>query len=149
VNASDLVEIEAIKQLKARYFRFLDTKQWDAWREVFTEDFQAEVHGPHPVIHFENRDEMVESNRKVLAEAPTIHHGHMPEIELTGPDTARGIWAMLDVVKLGAGFVGYGHYHEEYRKVEGDWRIARLLLTRLHIEGEGPSADQVVDGLPS
>jgi len=140
VNASDLVEIEAIRQLKARYFRFLDTKQCGAWREVFTEDFRAEIHGPHPVIHFENRDEMVESNRKILAEAATVHHGHMPEIELTGPDTARGIWAMVDVVKLGAGFVGYGHYHEEYRKVEGDWRIARLRLTRLHIEGAEPPA---------
>jgi hypothetical protein len=141
VNASDLVEIEAIKQLKARYFRFLDTKQWDEWRGVFTEDFQAEIHGPHPVIRFESRDEMVESNREVLAEASTVHHGHMPEIELTGPDTARGVWAMVDVVELGAGFVGYGHYHEEYRKVDGEWRIARLRLTRLHIEGEGPSAD--------
>ncbi len=140
VNASDLVEIEAIRQLKARYFRFLDTKQWDAWREVFTEDFQAEIHGPHPVIHFGNRDEMVESNRKILAEAPTVHHGHMPEIELTGPDTATGIWAMVDVVKLGAGFVGYGHYHEEYRKVEGDWRIARLRLTRLLVEAAEPAA---------
>ena len=83
---------------------------------------------------------MVESNRKILAEAPTVHHGHMPEIELTGPGTASGIWAMLDVVKLGAGFVGYGHYHEEYRKVEGDWRISRLRLTRLHIEGAEPPA---------
>ena len=70
VNASDLVEIEAIKQLKARYFRFLDTKQWDAWKEIFTEDFRAEIHGPHPVIQFENRDEMVESNRKILSLRP-------------------------------------------------------------------------------
>jgi hypothetical protein len=48
---------------------------------------------------------------------------------------------MVDVVKLGAGFVGYGHYHEEYRKVEGDWRIARLRLTRLHVEGAEPPTD--------
>jgi hypothetical protein len=141
VKASDLVEIEAIKQLKARYFRFLDTKQWDAWRELFAGDFQAEIHGPHPVIHYESRDAMVDAMREILADAPTVHHGHMPEIELTGPDTARGIWAMLDLVKLGAGFVGYGHYHEEYRKVDGDWRIARMRLTRLHIEREGSSAD--------
>jgi len=46
VNASDLAEIGAIRQLKARYFRFPDTKQWDAWRELFSEDFQAEIHGP-------------------------------------------------------------------------------------------------------
>ena len=52
MNASDLVEIEAIKQLKARYFRLLDTKRWDAWREVFTEDLRAEIHGPHRSVVF-------------------------------------------------------------------------------------------------
>ena len=31
-------ELEAIRQLKARYFRFMDTKDWDAWRELFTDD---------------------------------------------------------------------------------------------------------------
>ena len=72
MNASDLPETEAIKQLEARYSRLLDTKQWEAWRELFTEDFQAEIHGPHPVIHFEKRDEMVESKRKILAEAPSV-----------------------------------------------------------------------------
>jgi hypothetical protein len=129
-----LWEIEAIKKLKARYFRLLDTKQWDALREVFSDDFTAEVHGPHPVIHFASPEEMVATNRKLLSDVPTVHHGHMPEIDLTGPDTATGIWAMMDVVELGKGFVGYGHYHEEYRKHDGHWRIARMTITRLHIE---------------
>ncbi len=31
-------DIEAIKQLKARYCRFLDTKDIDAWRALFAED---------------------------------------------------------------------------------------------------------------
>ena len=134
MNETELHEIEAIKRLKARYFRLLDTKQWDAWREVFSDDFTAEVHGPHPTIHFSSPDEMVAANRQVLAEAPTVHHGHLPEIELTGPDTATGTWAMMDIVKLGAGFVGYGHYHETYRKSSGEWRISRLKLTRLLID---------------
>ncbi|MDT5245538.1 MAG: hypothetical protein QOD36_2914, partial [Mycobacterium sp.] len=34
-DATRLLEIEAIKQLKARYCRFLDTKDWQAWRGVF------------------------------------------------------------------------------------------------------------------
>jgi hypothetical protein len=123
-------ELRAIETLKARYFRLLDTKQWDAWRALFTEDFEGHVQGPHPDIHFASADEMVETNRKVLAEAPTVHHGHTPEITLTGPDTAEGIWAMVDVVTLGDGFTGYGHYHEAYRKVEGGWKIAKLRLTR-------------------
>jgi hypothetical protein len=135
MDVTELVEIEAIKRLKAGYFRLLDTKQWDAWREVFTDDFTAEVHGPHPVIHFASADEMVASNREILAEAPTVHHGHTPEIDLTSSATATGVWAMQDVVKLGAGFVGYGHYHEEYRKQGGEWRIARMKITRLLIQG--------------
>jgi hypothetical protein len=137
----DLGEVEAIKQLKARYFRLLDSKQWDQWREVFTEDFRGEFHGPHPVVRIDGRDEMVESIRNLLADVPTVHHGHMPEIEIMGADTAKGIWAMVDVVKLGAGFTGYGHYHEEYRKVDGRWRIASMRLTRLHIEPHQPSAE--------
>ena len=32
------VELEAIRQLKARYCRFLDTKDIDSWRRVFTTD---------------------------------------------------------------------------------------------------------------
>ena len=134
MTAAELAEIESIKRLKARYFRLLDTKQWDAWREVFSDDFVGEVHGPHPVIHFDSADEMVALNRRMLAEVPTVHHGHMPEIHLTGPDTATGIWAMMDLVTLGAGFVGYGHYHEEYRKREGEWRISKMTLTRLHVD---------------
>ena len=133
-----LEAIEEIRQLKARYFRLLDTKQWDAWAELFTEDFEGVVHGPHPVMHFSGRDQMVETNRKVLAEAPTVHHGHTPEIELTGPDTATGIWAMVDIVTLGEGFTGHGHYHETYRREGGTWRIARLELRRTWItQGTG------------
>jgi hypothetical protein len=30
--------------------------------------------------------------------------------------------------------VGYGHYHDDYRKEKGCWRIARMRLTRLLIE---------------
>lgn len=36
--AAQLREIEQIKQLKVRYFRLLDSKQWVAWSETFTED---------------------------------------------------------------------------------------------------------------
>lgn len=135
MDAATLAEIEAIKQLKARYFRLLDTKQWDAWREVFSDDFRADVEGGgvHATIHFASPEEMVERNRKLLATALTVHHGHMPEIALTGPATATGIWAMMDLVELGAGFRGYGHYHEEYVKREGRWQIRRLHLTRLRV----------------
>jgi len=37
-TAQYLYELEQIKRTKARYFRFLDTKQWADWRTCFTED---------------------------------------------------------------------------------------------------------------
>ena len=66
----------------------------------------------------------------------TVHHGHAPEIELTSDDTARGIWAMEDKLWWTNGdheehLHGYGHYHEEYRKVDGRWLISYRKLTRL------------------
>jgi len=38
MDLNNLTEIEAIKQLKARYFRFLDAKQWTDWHTCFTDD---------------------------------------------------------------------------------------------------------------
>ena len=38
-----LTDIESIKQLKARYCRYLDTKDWDRWRDLFTDDFVGDT----------------------------------------------------------------------------------------------------------
>ena len=128
-------EIEHIKKLKARYFRLIDTKQWDAWGELFTEDVSVVCQGPHPDIRCEGRADLVARVRKALAKAVTVHHGHMPEIELTSPTTATGIWAMFDIVQSPQlNFKGYGHYEEEYVKQASTWRIKNLLLTRLHCD---------------
>jgi hypothetical protein len=69
----------------------------------------------------------------------TVHHGHMPEIEITSDDTATGIWAMEDKLRWPEGspigwMHGYGHYHETYERVDGAWRIKTLTLTRLRID---------------
>jgi hypothetical protein len=38
-----LAAVEEIKKLKARYYRFLDTHDWDAFEMVFTEDAEMDV----------------------------------------------------------------------------------------------------------
>lgn len=136
MHADHLPDIERIKQLKARYCRYLDTKDWAAWRTVFTDDFHGVYTGPHPDVVFRSGDEIVAMNREILRDAVTVHQCHQPEITLTGPDSATGIWAMFDIVRReGQAFHGYGHYHEEYRRgADGEWRVARVRLTRLAIE---------------
>jgi hypothetical protein len=129
-----LVEIESIKQLKARYCRYLDTKDWAAWRTIFTDDFisdTAEAGGKVIV----GADDFVAFTRKALGRPAqaTAHQVHAPEIDLTSATTARGVWALQDVVRFGPGvtLVGYGHYHETYENVAGRWLIKSSKLTRL------------------
>lgn len=122
---------EQIKRLKARYFRFVDTQQWEALRDVFSEDAQLQW-GPEDDQVFDGREVIIANLAANLEGASTIHHGHMPEIELIDDDHARGIWAMNDVVDHPKyRLVGVGHYHEEYVRVDGRWQIRRSKLTRL------------------
>lgn len=133
-DAATLLEIEAIKQLKARYCRYLDSKDWAAWRTVFTDDFvgdTSEAGGKR----ITGADEFVAFVKQTLGKAsqPTVHQVHAPEIEVTSSTTARGIWALNDVVRLAPGLNlnGYGHYDETYIKADGQWRIKTSKLTRL------------------
>jgi hypothetical protein len=131
-DAAALLEIEAIKQLKARYCRLLDAKNWTGWRRIFADDLLSDTsQAGGKVIH--GAAEFVAFTSKTLGSRATVHQVHAPEIELTSATTARGIWALEDVVRLapGVNLRGYGHYHETYEKVDGQWRITSSELTRL------------------
>ena len=131
-DATALLEIEAIKQLKARYCRYLDTKDWQAWRSLFADDFLSDT-SPAGGKVIQGADEFVAFTRKSLRSQATVHQVHAPEIELTSATTARGVWALEDVVRFGPGvnLRGYGHYTETYEKVDGQWLITSSTLTRL------------------
>jgi hypothetical protein len=131
-DSATLLEIEAIKQLKARYCRLLDTKDWQAWRGLFIDDFLSDTSaGGGKVVR--GADDFVAYTRKGLRDQTTVHQVHAPEITLTSPTTARGIWALEDVVRFGPGvnLHGYGHYTETYEKVDGSWLFTSSTLTRL------------------
>ncbi len=138
-------DIEAIAQLKARYFRTMDTKDWPAMRQVFTDDVVVDTSAAGGGV-VSGADEFLEFLQVALEGAVTVHHGHMPEITLTSPTTATGIWALNDVViwPNGTRLDGYGHYHETYEKVGDVWRIKTSTLTRLHTDMAAPSADRPV-----
>lgn len=132
--AETLPAIESIKQLKARYCRYLDTKDWAAWRTIFADDFVSDTSEAGGKL-IAGADEFVAFTRRALGRPtqPTAHQVHTPEIELTSATTARGIWALQDVVRFGPGvtLVGYGHYHETYEIIAGQWLIKSSKLTRL------------------
>ncbi|MGF7236775.1 MAG: nuclear transport factor 2 family protein [Frankia sp.] len=128
-------DLEAIKQLKARYCRMLDTKDWDGFREVFTGDVVMDSTGSGGSV-ITGGDAFLAFISTNLAERVTVHQCHTPEITVTSPSSATGIWAMEDRVRFGDGreLNGFGHYHETYEKVDGAWRIKTSKLTRLRMD---------------
>jgi hypothetical protein len=154
VDLERLTDLHAIQQLKSRYFRYLDTKAWDQWRQLFTDDvdFYVEdsVRPGQATSTVSSADELVARVSKALATAVTVHHGHTPDIEFTAPDQATGIWAMYDWVddaEKGYAVQGWGHYHERYRRRDdGAWQISELRLTRLRsdsVEATRPDGSRV------
>ena len=148
MNAVERLEaIEAIKTLKARYFRCMDTKDWAGFVEQFTPDAVMDINvdlggsvGDDAGL-IRGNQAIADSVRGFVHEVLTVHHGHTPEIELTSDTTARGIWAMEDTLRWPKGAAmramhGYGHYHETYEKVDGQWRIASTQLARLRVDLE-------------
>lgn len=129
------LDIEAIKKLKARYFRFIDTKDWTGFAQVFAEDARMLV--PEADVDITGRDAIAGSISTLLDGVQTVHHGHMPEIDIEGDERATGVWAMFDYVEWPpaggqrVGIVGYGHYFERYVREDGEWRIAETRLERL------------------
>jgi uncharacterized protein (TIGR02246 family) len=128
-------DVEAIKQLKARYFRMMDTKDWDGMRQVFADDVLIDTTDSGGRV-VQGADDFMAGLRDLLADVVTVHHGHMPEIELTSATTATGIWAMEDRLRWpnGSELHGAGHYHETYEKLDGRWRIKQMTLTRLRTD---------------
>jgi uncharacterized protein (TIGR02246 family) len=132
-------DIEAIRQLKARYFRTMDTKDWAGMRQVFTDDVVMDTSEAGGAL-ITGADEFMAFLEDALGSATTVHQGHMPEIEITSETTATGIWALNDIVIFpnGMRLDGYGHYHETYEKAGGEWRIRSSKLTRLHMDLSSP-----------
>ncbi len=137
-----LEAIEAIRHLKARYFRYMDTKQWDLLPTVFTADMR--VVSPGGETWLEGGDAFAASLQNSLENSVSCHQGFTAEIDILDADNATGIWAMQDVIEWEdkhpregwKSIVGRGHYHETYRREQGQWRIATLSLTRLRLDIE-------------
>jgi hypothetical protein len=139
-SESDPTEIRAIEVLKARYCRCLDTKDWDGFSVLLVEDFVSDTTDSGGGV-INGRDDFVAFVHKVLGKRVTVHQVQQPEIEITSATTARGVWAMQDVVRFAPGLTlhGFGHYTESYEKsADGDWRIKSSTLTRLREEIQTP-----------
>jgi len=131
-------DVEAIKELKYRYWRCLDRKLWDEMAECFT--FDATVKYGEGKYSFAGRDAIMKFLREAMGPDSGfvgVHQGHHPEIELTGATTARGTWSLYNYVlftKSGRGHREAAYYEDEYAKQDGVWRIRHTGYTYLFCE---------------
>src|SRR5271155_1295071 len=122
MDANELSQLEAIRILKARYCRYIDIavstgdrKDWDRLFDLFAEDAvfggadpeptdQNSLESKYKLGHIYGRAGIAERFLSMgPAASETIHHCHTPELTLTSPQTATGIWMYEDLVFFKAG----------------------------------------------
>lgn len=129
-----LEAIEAIRQLKHRYFRACDTKQTPLMRDCFVD---GPVHIDYGQVGtFTHRDGLVDIFTRIGCHPHMVemHHGQNPEITVIDATRAAGTWGLFyylintqdhTLTQLG------GFYEDEYRCEAGQWRISRTVF-RVH-----------------
>lgn len=133
MDADDLVTFRQLEELKYRYVRALDTKDWDLFASCFTDDASAH-YGER--LDFNGPEEIVGYMRENLGPTMiTVHQVHQPELAVDGDD-ATGTWGLMDrVIMTEYRFLldGASFYRDRYRRgADGTWRISHTSYERLY-----------------
>jgi hypothetical protein len=135
MDPTTLQTINSIEALKARFFRTLDTKDWDEFETTLADDIEVDhtALGGHQAT---GASDYVALLREDYDGTVTVHDAHMPEIELTSPDSAVGTWAMqvLLVRPDGQRVLAFGHHQDTYGLQDGGWLITTTTSTRLQVD---------------
>ncbi|MEQ8145310.1 nuclear transport factor 2 family protein [Streptomyces sp. OP7] len=140
--------IEDLRRLMARYVYCADHHRWQDLANLFTPTGTFTPHKPDGSVwlRMEGREEIA---RTVGASGGPddvlIHHLFSDEIEVISRTSARGTWAMEDIIVRPEGAVvnenfpfkgmhGFGHYHARFVHADGRWYIAELEQTRLRLD---------------
>lgn len=125
-----LETVREIEQLKYRYLRAVDTKDWDALATTLTEDVRT-AYGTQTggrELSFTDRDAVLTYLREAVGGSIiTEHRVDHPIIEVDG-GTATGSWYLQDrvlVPEFDTVIVGAAFYADEYRRTDAGWRISR------------------------
>lgn len=137
----ELLAIEEIKNLRHAYSAYFDSQDFDGLASIFAEDAVcefAEEYGGDWVGRETIRANYAAVAEQVGAPYSAIHAVTNPWIELTGEDSAKGRWYLIEfLTQQGQMTTRGGHdnplfylgiYQDEYTKVDGTWFISRVKL---------------------
>ena len=123
-QVSDQLEINA---LLARYARAVDSKDWELYRSVFTDDAAIDYTSAGAIAG--SRDEVADWLSTAFATIPwSMHHITNVEVELAG-DAAQVTAMFYNPMQLpGMAEPSYcgGYYHHELVRTPHGWRSRQL-----------------------
>ncbi len=134
---------QKIGQLKARYCRYVDTKDWAGFANLFAQNPELRFYDENGglVAGFDAAEEFVALTKAYLTGTKTIHQVHNAEIDVVSEREVRAIWSMEDYLLFPEGddgrlasMRGFGHYHETWKLEAGEWKIAKIELRRTILE---------------
>jgi hypothetical protein len=148
-----LEAIEAIKNLKHRYFRACDAKDPDTFRSCFIADGADIDYGP--LGRFDGADHLAAVFRRIALHRVDgryaiwdMHHGLHPEIALIGPGRASGRWTLkfrqVNLIER-TEKLRTGEYDDDYVIEDGGWRMARSHFRQLWAITRPLGPDAVVE----
>lgn len=153
-----LLAIEEVRQLRPKYWRIIDAKEFDKLKEVFTEDAVFDSHealydpikGYYPGFPvapvYRGRDAVIQGI--IDGMPPTLqscHMGNIGEIEITSDTTAKGIIPFVDKLLIPdvVAATGYGYYFDDYEKVNGKWYIKESTIRRKRVVFEDNTGNAI------
>jgi hypothetical protein len=148
-----MLDYKEIIELKARFGRLADAKDWEGFKNVFSEDATFDL-GMGQLMH--GGETYAYAVRDMLVGAVSLHRFIMPEITIESATEASGIWVLNDYNEWPSdpetgerrGYKGYGREYETYRKIDGEWKITswRLRYDRLDPLPREPLPNSIAGG---
>lgn len=140
MTIEELLEIERIKALRMDYSDCVDNGLLDDLIGLFTEDAVCEFGESKYGSRWQGHDVLRQNYGDVMKEFGTpfymMHIAANPVIRLTGKDTAKGRWSLLDFllhpdkISPSGPLALLGVYEDTYRKEAGKWKFSSI---RLHL----------------
>ena len=140
LRLQQLEDVEQIKRLKYRYFRSMDTGDFETLQSLYTDDIRVDYIGGTYRWQMEGRRNLIEAQMEAFnSEAIGCHTGHHPEIDILSDTMATGIWYMTDIfMNFRAKTVFYGSalYRDTYEKINNVWKIKVTTYKRIYEQAE-------------
>jgi hypothetical protein len=144
MSLEELIAFHEISQVKYRYLRGVDSQDWELVESCFSASASS-WYDSGKLATTGAKEIAGLLKRYMFNSMYTSHIALQPEIKLTSPTTATGIWRMQDIVHFTAKeptslvpdldgseqLVGAGYYHDEYLKEPGGWKISKTGYVRL------------------